>query len=116
VYRKSQHVADSHPEVEPHERPHETPKLTDQYIALLLLLLTNAGLMDVGEIFSQAGTVVDLSPFSQGLDRNAGRIHIWLQPLPKGDVADGRGPTNGKQGAAPVTSCENTGQLLSYDG
>jgi rapamycin-insensitive companion of mTOR len=30
------------------ERPYETLKLTDQYIALLILVFSNAGLLDVG--------------------------------------------------------------------
>jgi hypothetical protein len=32
------------------ERPRETFKLTDQYLALLVLVLTDAGLLDVSHI------------------------------------------------------------------
>jgi rapamycin-insensitive companion of mTOR len=45
MYRKSRQIT---PETqEPTEKPQETLKLTDQYIALLVLVFTNAGLIDV---------------------------------------------------------------------
>jgi large subunit ribosomal protein L17e len=46
VYRKTR---DAHvrTETEPQERTHHTLKLTDQYIALMVLVFTNAGLLDV---------------------------------------------------------------------
>ncbi|KAJ7672758.1 Rapamycin-insensitive companion of mTOR, N-term-domain-containing protein [Mycena rosella] len=45
MYRKSRHVHERRTHVEP-ERPHPTLKLTDQYIALMVLVFTNAGLLD----------------------------------------------------------------------
>jgi hypothetical protein len=43
VYRKARQPTERAAEV---ERPRETLKLTDQYLALLILVLTNAGLLD----------------------------------------------------------------------
>jgi hypothetical protein len=43
VYRKSRSVPEKESEA---ERAPKTLKLTDQYIALLLLVFTNAGLLD----------------------------------------------------------------------
>lgn len=49
VYRKvqesSDNLADNH---DPAEKLHHTLKLTDQYLALLLDVLVNAGLLEVG--------------------------------------------------------------------
>lgn len=47
VYRKSHTLPETKKETQATERPHETLKLTDQYIALLLLILVKAGLLDV---------------------------------------------------------------------
>ena len=44
MYRKSRQPAEKAPET---ERPREAFKLTDQYLALLVLVLTDAGLLDV---------------------------------------------------------------------
>ncbi|KAJ7505263.1 Rapamycin-insensitive companion of mTOR, N-term-domain-containing protein [Mycena galericulata] len=49
VYRKTRGATAPHerrPHTEPPERTHQTLKLTDQYIALLVLVFTNAGLLD----------------------------------------------------------------------
>ncbi|KAJ7069741.1 Rapamycin-insensitive companion of mTOR, N-term-domain-containing protein [Mycena amicta] len=47
MYRKARGDArDRRVHLEPHERPHQTLKLTDQYIALLVLVFTNAGILD----------------------------------------------------------------------
>jgi rapamycin-insensitive companion of mTOR len=50
VYRRSRVPPESGKEAHASERPHETLKLTDQYIALLVLVFTNAGLLDVGTL------------------------------------------------------------------
>lgn len=47
VYRKSQDSAERKAEPEAPERVHQTLKLTDQYLALLVLVFTHAGLLDV---------------------------------------------------------------------
>jgi rapamycin-insensitive companion of mTOR len=47
VYRRSRQPSEMQKDAEPHDRSQEVLKLTDQYMALLLLLLTNAGLLDV---------------------------------------------------------------------
>ncbi|KAJ7175920.1 Rapamycin-insensitive companion of mTOR, N-term-domain-containing protein [Mycena filopes] len=47
MYRKTREAAQRRPPVEqPPERTHQTLKLTDQYIALMVLVFTNAGLLD----------------------------------------------------------------------
>jgi rapamycin-insensitive companion of mTOR len=47
VYRRSRVTLESREGALASERPHETLKLTDQYIALLVLVFTNVGLLDV---------------------------------------------------------------------
>jgi rapamycin-insensitive companion of mTOR len=47
VYRRSRQAPENEKQPEAPERAPETLKLTDQYIALLVLLFTNAGLLDV---------------------------------------------------------------------
>jgi len=47
VYRKSGPPLERRNDPEPSERSHQCLKLTDQYIALLVLVFTNAGLVDV---------------------------------------------------------------------
>jgi hypothetical protein len=47
VYRKSSDYHEKRPEVDQVERSNQTLKLTDQYLALLVLVFTNAGLCDV---------------------------------------------------------------------
>ena len=46
VYRKSRDTAENQQE-RPEERPHHTLKLTDQYLSLLVAILTHAGLCQV---------------------------------------------------------------------
>lgn len=46
MYRRRSTHPDQQKEPEAPERPHQTLKLTDQYLALLLVILTNAGLCD----------------------------------------------------------------------
>ncbi|KAJ7459908.1 Rapamycin-insensitive companion of mTOR, N-term-domain-containing protein [Mycena latifolia] len=46
MYRKSREAHGRRTHVEPPERTHQTLKLTDQYIALMVLVFTNAGLLD----------------------------------------------------------------------
>ncbi|KAJ7095819.1 Rapamycin-insensitive companion of mTOR, N-term-domain-containing protein [Mycena belliarum] len=46
MYRKSREAHQRRAHVEPSERTHQTLKLTDQYIALMVLVFTNAGLLD----------------------------------------------------------------------
>lgn len=48
VYRKTREAREQRRvHVEPAERTHQTLKLSDQYIALMVLVFTNAGLLDV---------------------------------------------------------------------
>ena len=47
VYRKPRNLPERIGENRSPARPPETLKLTDQYIALLILVFTNAGLLDV---------------------------------------------------------------------
>lgn len=47
VYRKSSDCYDQRQELDQSERSSQTLKLTDQYLALLVLVFTNAGLCDV---------------------------------------------------------------------
>lgn len=49
VYRRKSNHPDQEQQKEPDniDRTHQTLKLTDQYLALLLVTLTNAGLCDV---------------------------------------------------------------------
>jgi rapamycin-insensitive companion of mTOR len=47
VYRKTRNAHERRSHVEPPERTPHTLKLTDQYIALMVLVFTNAGLLDV---------------------------------------------------------------------
>lgn len=47
VYRKPRNLPERIGESRSPERPPEALKLTDQYIALLVLVFTNAGLLDV---------------------------------------------------------------------
>lgn len=47
MYRKAGDVPEMRSEPDPTERVHQTLKLTDQYLALLVLVLTHAGLSDV---------------------------------------------------------------------
>ncbi|KAF7298974.1 hypothetical protein MIND_00845600 [Mycena indigotica] len=49
MYRKTRgpgDIRDRRTQLEPSERPQQTLKLTDQYIALLVLVFTNAGILD----------------------------------------------------------------------
>ena len=47
VYRRRSAHPDQHKSDDPNfERPHQSLKLTDQYLALLLVILTNCGLTD----------------------------------------------------------------------
>jgi len=52
VYRRSRQAPESQKQPETPERAPETLKLIDQYIALLVLLFTNAGLLDVSSNIS----------------------------------------------------------------
>jgi rapamycin-insensitive companion of mTOR len=47
VYHKSSDISEQRPELDHIERSHQTLKLTDQYLALLVLVFFNAGLCDV---------------------------------------------------------------------
>jgi rapamycin-insensitive companion of mTOR len=49
VYRNPRDGDEAQQELEKPERLNQTLKLTDQYLALLLLVLTNAGLCDVSQ-------------------------------------------------------------------
>lgn len=51
VYRKSRDAVENQQE-RPEERPHHTLKLTDQYLSLLVAILTHAGLCQVRAIVS----------------------------------------------------------------
>ncbi|KAJ6537472.1 Rapamycin-insensitive companion of mTOR, N-term-domain-containing protein [Mycena sp. CBHHK59/15] len=46
MYRKTREHRERRTVMEPPERTHQTLKLTDQYIALMVLVFTNAGLLD----------------------------------------------------------------------
>jgi len=52
VYRKPRDEDEAQQEPEKPERLNQTLKLTDQYLALLLLVLTNAGLCDVSQWYT----------------------------------------------------------------
>lgn len=69
VYRKSRQPVEKAPET---ERPREAFKLTDQYLALLLLVLTDAGLLDVSHVAHDEENL-DLDT-TLGAYRNARRI------------------------------------------
>ena len=58
MYRKSSDIPELRPELDQIERSHQTLKLTDQYLALLVLVFTNAGLCDVGQWFYDAAFVI----------------------------------------------------------
>jgi rapamycin-insensitive companion of mTOR len=49
VYRKSRHISEANgTDTEVQQRQPEPLRLTDQYIALLVLIFTRAGLLEVG--------------------------------------------------------------------
>lgn len=52
MYRKSSEAPEQRAELDQGERSNQTLKLTDQYLALLVLVFTNAGLCDVELILS----------------------------------------------------------------
>lgn len=57
MYRKPRDGDETQQEPQKPERLNQTLKLTDQYLALLLLVLTNAGLCDVSQCV--CNTLVD---------------------------------------------------------
>lgn len=86
VYRRSRIAPESREKAVP-ERPHAALKLTDQYIALMVLVFTNTGLLDVCTLLY---TYVSLgSSFAPGANSYARRGHDWLQPGAQGYSADG---------------------------
>lgn len=84
------------------ERPHETLKLTDQYIALLLLVLIKAGLLNVS--INAYYCRSDLDGSIKGTNGHAGRSSHGFQSFPKSDLAHGRDFTNGQSGTSAVCS------------
>jgi rapamycin-insensitive companion of mTOR len=87
VYRRSRMPAESRKDTHPSERPYETLKLTDQYIALLVLVFTNAGLLDVS-IFCVLHGVPQLMILSGAHCHARGR-NDWLELVPQGHLANG---------------------------
>lgn len=51
MYRKPREAPEPSDEYKTQQRGAEALKLTDQYIALLILVFTNAGLLDVRGVF-----------------------------------------------------------------
>ena len=70
----------------PH-RPQDTLKLTDQYIALLILVFTNAGLLDVSVIIRFQVAIIDSA--RTGLDVDVRGVERWLCFVPKSYIAHG---------------------------
>ena len=68
-------------------RPQDTLKLTDQYIALLILVFTNAGLLDVSAITQFSRAPIDST--GAGIDVNVRRVERWLCIVSKGYTAYG---------------------------
>jgi hypothetical protein len=89
VYRKSRQPAEK---VVDTERPRETLKLTDQYLALLVLVLTDAGLLDVSPFVICYSCK---SNMTSGADRNAARINKGVQFVSQGYLAHGGSPAHG---------------------
>jgi hypothetical protein len=58
VYRKSRHPPEK---VSEPERTQETLKLTDQYLALLILVFEHAGLLDVSYVYVLAILLAQIS-------------------------------------------------------
>lgn len=75
VYRKPRNLPERLGEHKSPERPPETLKLTDQYIALLVLVFTNVGLLDVSVTKLWWHKLMPLS----GADFDARRTDNWLQ-------------------------------------
>ncbi len=59
VYRKNRNSIDQRKEAEQADRTSPTSRLTDHYIALLVLIFTNAGLLDVCLINKSVSTSDD---------------------------------------------------------
>lgn len=107
MYRKSRLFTDSASAAEKLPRRQEdTLKLTDQYIGLLILVFTSAGLIDVRdpEYMSRVATYVyglQGSHVYAGRDdqRRRGTDH---QSIEKSDFVDGRGLADGQSSTAAV--------------
>ncbi|KAF7288523.1 hypothetical protein HMN09_01381300 [Mycena chlorophos] len=96
MYRKTGAEPRERRAPERHERPHHTLKLTDQYIALLVLVFTNAGILD---------TIA-------GIDGHDARVDLRIHPLPQSNASYGGDIANGQSGAAAVHRRSDTGKLF----
>lgn len=72
MYRKSGDASEKRTEAEPSERVQQTLKLTDQYIALLVLVFTNAGLLDVS-LYILRDVLSLTTDLEKGSDLHVGR-------------------------------------------
>jgi rapamycin-insensitive companion of mTOR len=87
VYRKSRHVSEAtgtDTEVQQQRQP-EPLRLTDQYIALLVLTFTRSGLLEVGndELNSTR------SHTTTGFDLHVSRDNDGLKPVKEGNSVNG---------------------------
>ena len=88
VYRKSRHSGEMQVDDPPH-RQQETLKLTDQYIALLILIFTDAGLLDVRTMGFYRLNLTRFNRLPPGTNSHVRRIKHWLCADTKSHTADG---------------------------
>lgn len=97
VYRKSRGTMNIDRRMDldvPLERATQTLKLTDHYIALLVLIFTKAGLLDVCSSLHLLDILI-LILLSVGPHLHAGGINNGLQSFPQSHLADGGSFANG---------------------
>ena len=90
VYRRSRTSAELQPADIPQRPQEDTLKLTDQYIALLILVFTKAGLLDVCYRVPVCVSVIsDGRMLLPGLDVHVRGVQRWICAIAESDAAYG---------------------------
>lgn len=110
VYRKSRDAPEYQQGSDP-EKNTQTLKLTDQYLALLVAILTNAGLLEVSDD-SMSCLELHLELINIGPLCNARGIENRNESYSKGDAIDGRNLSYGQPCSTTVARCQIPG---TYD-